>query len=70
MIEVGDYIASDTFGWMIQGTVKRMGTLGKIPAYLIETFDGRTEAVIKGQAVLYHKPGEFEAGYPRRGEHD
>jgi len=51
MIEVGDYIASDTFGWMIQGTVKRMGALGKIPAYLIETFDGRTEAMIKGQAV-------------------
>ena len=70
IIETGDYIASDFCGWMIQGTVTRMGLLGKIPAYLIETFTGRTEAIIKGQAVLYWKPGEREAGYSRRGEHD
>jgi len=71
MIEIGDYIASDFMGWFIQGTVKTIGEIGnKIPAYFIETVDGRQEVIVKGQAKLYYKPGEFESGYSRRNEHD
>ena len=69
-IERGDYIASDFMGWAIQGVVTGIGHLGKYPAYLIETWDGRKEAVLKGQALLYWKPGEEEQGYSRRSQHD
>ncbi len=52
VIRTGDYICSDFFS-PVQGKVKGIGTMGKnIPAYRIETPNGQTEYIIKGQAIL------------------
>ena len=69
-IRKGDYICSD-FASFIQGTVVGMGTLGKrIPAYKIETPDGRIEFIIKGQAKLLITPEEKAQGCQILSRHD
>ncbi len=69
-IKVGDYIKSD-FASFIQGTVVGIGTIGKrIPAYRIETPLGKTELIIKGQAVLLQTLEEAKTGHQCYGRHD
>ena len=66
MVRVGDYIASDFFSPM-QGKVVGMGTMGRhIPAYRIETPHGKTEYIIKGQALILWTKEELADPYKRR----
>ena len=70
-IQIGDYIASDFFS-PIQGFVKSIGMIGRqIPGYVIETIQGKTEYIIKGQANLlwtkeeWDNPEKRDCHYPR-----
>ena len=69
-IKIGDYIKSDFYSPM-QGFVKHIGVIGKnIPAYQIEIANGRTEYIIKGQAILLTTKEEREQRLNPWARHD
>lgn len=69
-IKIGDYIKSD-FASFIQGEVVGTGVIGKgIPAYRIKTPIGKTEFILKGQALLFLTKEEHAQGHQGYNRHD